>query len=307
MTGYPAVSQPIPFDLSGYPGRLAVVCHDAGAANLILAWLQSAPHVHAHYYVQGPAQRIKDSLQIPGANAPSLMQAIANAEAVLSGTGWQTDLEHSARMLAREQGKLSIAVIDHWVNYRERFVQSGQSVWPDEFWVTDQDAYSQASICFPGQHIVLKPNLYLQQQPRQIKSRETSFAKSDVLYVLEPTRSNWGNIQPGEFQALDFFMKHRGRVGIPEHTRIRLRPHPSEAPGKYDGWISMNKQANVVLDQSMSLVDAMASAHWVVGCETYAMVLAMESGRMVVSTLPPWAPPCRLPHRQIIKLNQLLS
>ncbi len=38
------------------PGPLAVVCHDAGAANLILAWLAAEPRSDIRPVMKGPAQ-----------------------------------------------------------------------------------------------------------------------------------------------------------------------------------------------------------------------------------------------------------
>jgi len=40
----------------------------------------------------------------------------------------------------------------------------------------------------------------------------------------------------------------------------------------------------------------------VVGCESFALVVALAAGRRVCSTLPPWAPPCRLPQPGIVRL-----
>ncbi len=42
------------------------------------------------------------------------------AASIITGTGWASDLEHSARLLAASHGKPTIAVIDHWVNYEAK-------------------------------------------------------------------------------------------------------------------------------------------------------------------------------------------
>jgi hypothetical protein len=285
---------------------LGVICNDAGAGNIILSWLKCTKIKPIYYFVQGPSKTIKDSLFIPGENQVNLPDTILKSKTVLTGTGWQTNLEHDARSLAIENGIRSIAVIDHWVNYNERFIRNEVTIWPNEFWVTDIYAHEYAKKCFPGQIIYRKKNIYLNRQLSDIKKYSCDENNTDVLYVLEPVRSNWGKTTQGEFQALDYFMKNRSRIGIPAHSKIRLRPHPSDVIGKYDQWISANSESNVTLDRSRNLASAIGSAKWVAGCETYAMVLALESKRIVVSSLPPWAPRCRLPHINIIKLCELI-
>src|SRR4051794_3927926 len=110
------------------PRPIAVVCHDAGATNLILPWLNDEAELLP--VMHGPAAALwqaRFDTRIKG-----LDQAIAAAAAVLTGTGWASGLEHEARKLARERGLRCAAVIDHWVNYPDRFVRGGIEILPDE-------------------------------------------------------------------------------------------------------------------------------------------------------------------------------
>ena len=86
----------------------------------------------------------------------------------------------------------SIGVIDHWVNYPERFIRDGTNVLPDEIWVTDKEALSLSSLCFPGGTIHQQPNLYLDRLVEDIHfvafEPHISSSLQRVLYVLEPIR-----------------------------------------------------------------------------------------------------------------------
>jgi hypothetical protein len=122
---------------------LAVACHDAGAANIVLAWL-AAYDLPCRAWMQGPAAKLWND-RFPGVPlVASLDEALDGAATLLSGTGWASTLEHDARRQARERGVHSVAVIDHWVNYTQRFEREregqGENVWPDEFCVTDEYA-----------------------------------------------------------------------------------------------------------------------------------------------------------------------
>lgn len=285
------------------PRPLAVVCHDAGAANLILAWLAKEPRPDARPVIAGPAERLWRA-RFGEAPLWELGAALDGAAALLSGTGWASDLEHHARVLAKHAGIRSAAVLDHWVNYPERFVRAGETVWPDEFWVVDEDALVLASERFPGACVRLKPNAYLDEQLARIRPLEVG-APERVLYVLEPARSDWSREVPGEFQALDYWLEHFGKLGLPRSVPIRLRPHPSEPPGKYRDWLERHSGVDVQLDDSPDLSEAIGRASVVAGCQSYAMVVALAAGRKVVCTLPPWAPLCVLPYSTIIHLRSL--
>jgi hypothetical protein len=289
---------------------LAVVCHDAGACNVVLPWL-AAPGLELRPVMQGPAARLFAQRFARVTPCDSIEAALDGAVMLLSGTGWASDLEHRARLLARQRGLFSAAVIDHWVNYEMRFARGGEVVWPDEFWVTDGQALAIAQRCFPGATVRCFDNLYLRAEAAAVGPLPPS-GEAQLLYVLEPMRSDWGRGVPGEFQALDHFMgqviagaPHRcagtGIRGIPARTPIRLRPHPSDAPGKYDAWIEAQRRrgADVALDRHATLAEALRASAWVVGCESFALVVAAAAGRRVWTSLPPWAPKCRLPHGRI--------
>ncbi|MCW5635298.1 MAG: hypothetical protein KIT17_18320 [Rubrivivax sp.] len=290
---------------------LAVVCHDAGACNVILPWLRR-PDLSLRPVMGGPAEKLFRTRFGGAADVPSdaaLAAALRGAAMLLSGTGWAGDLEHRARRLARERGVFSVAVIDHWVNYAMRFERDGETVWPDEFWVTDDDALTIARRTFPGRVVRCVDNAYLRAEAAAVPRlpvRGEGGGPPAVLYVLEPMRSDWGRGTPGEFQALDHFVRERMAAGVPAGAPLRLRPHPSDPPGKYDAWIAAQRRAglDVALDRHASLSQAIGASAWVAGCESFALVVALRAGRRVISTLPPWAPPCRLPQAGIVRLGR---
>lgn len=281
--------------------NIAVVCHDAGSANIIIANLLDTGRRDWLSYMRGPAEKLWNAAYPEGVIGHSLAATLEGADYLISGTGWATDIEHDARKLARSRGIRTAAVIDHWVNYSERFIRNGEEVWPDEFWVTDDYAMEIAKRTFLDQTVRMVPNLYIEKQLRDIASLGKSDAP-ELLYVLEPMRSNWGRDIPGEFQALDFFISCLPQLGLPPSTVIRIRPHPSDSPGKYDKWIARHSSLNIQMDDTLHIAQSIGRSSWVAGCESFALVLAIMAGRKVYCTLPPYAPACRLPHSGLIHL-----
>ncbi|MEM7702472.1 MAG: hypothetical protein AAF251_11090 [Pseudomonadota bacterium] len=276
----------------------AVAVHDAGGANMVAAWVAAAVRPPEVVIATGPACAIWERRFGASARIECDPACVRRASVVISGTGWASDLEHRARVIAAEVGMRSIAVLDHWVNYAPRFERDGVAQWPDAIWVGDDEALTIARAAFPSVPAERHANLYLAEQAR---AAGPSPRDGDVLFVLEPTHSEWGAGRPGEFQALDHFVASRQATGIPESAPLRLRPHPSDPPGKYDHWIAQHATAR--LDTLPDMAAALGPARWVVGLNSMGLVIALQAGRTVLCALPPDVPPCALPHRGIISLR----
>jgi len=282
----------------------AVVCHDAGAANIVIAGLLRSGVHGWRAYMQGPAERLWRVAYPESPLYEGLDEALEGTALLITGTGWASDVEHDARKLARSRGLKSVAVIDHWVNYAERFIRHGEKVWPDEFWVTDEYALDIAKRTFPTQIVCRIPNYYIESQLRDIAQIERA-SSPELLYVLEPARSNWGRGISGEFQALDYFVSRLPELGLPANIMIRLRPHPSDVPDKYKHWVACHPDLNIQMDETLNITQSLGQCAWVAGCESFALILALLAGRKVYCALPPWAPACRLPHTEIAHIKKM--
>lgn len=291
-------------------GIVAVACNDAGATNIIINWLKAMPNVKVKVHLGGPAINLWKH-QFPDFTNLSLEEALEESSLLLSGTGWASSLEHQARSLASSLGIFSVAVIDHWVNYESRFFREGSFTYPDEIWVVDGYGFNLAKLKFPQINIKMLPNYYLDEQVAKIKKIEQTSRRhveeTNILVALEPIRDEWhkGDARPGEFQALDYFIKNisflaKGMVNI------RLRPHPSDHDGKYDKWIEQQSlDAKIYTSINSTLAEDVAWSNIVVGCQTYVLVIAISAGRRAIISMPPYAPKSLLPYPEIEEIRIL--
>jgi len=291
-------------------GEISIVAHDAGAAAQIFAWLESGflNIDMCRFCLEGPAAKLF-KVQQPNIKFFSLEDVLIEAKTLLTGTGWSSSLEHKARLIAKKDGIRSIAVIDHWVNYKARFIRDNLEVLPDIIWVTDKYAFLEAEHCFPDIKIVEQRNDYIKAQVDEILSYKMDKQKgiTNILYLLEPIRDSWAGVEvAGEFQALDFFMKSIPSLKFGKSFYITLKPHPSDIDNKYDQWVSSLNLLNIRIEKKQSLASMLAWSDVVVGCETYAMILALAVNKRVISSLPKNAHNCRLPYGRIERLNQIL-
>jgi hypothetical protein len=287
------------------PSRpFGVVCHDAGGTNQIVAMLKAQGWRPSWVAAEGPAALIWQR-DFPDIAPVADFGWVKAAASIITATGWASDLEHRARGLAQDSGVLSISVMDHWTNFQGRFVRDGHEVLPDEFWVVDAYAQRIVRSLFPSKAVFLQADFYAERVLAQVASLDAKTPFS-LLYLLEPIRSDWGRGEPGEIQALHFFLECLPALGLPLGTKIRLRPHPSEALGKYDDFLREAGAFPVILADGL-LAEELSMCRWVAGCQTYAMTLALRSGRTVFGTLPAWAPACALPHQGIVHLRDLMA
>jgi hypothetical protein len=298
-------------------GLTAIVAHDAGGAEILASHVRRLPpgeQARCLFALEGPALQVF-ARKLPQARPVPLEDAIGRADRLLCGTGWQSELELRAIALARAQGKPSAAFHDHWVNYRARFVRGERTVLPDEVWVGDALALERARAELPEVPSRLVDNPYFVELREQLAARPVVHSGGDglsVLFLCEPVREHalrqhgnerhWGYT---EEEALAYFLDHVDALPGPV-KRIVVRPHPAEAPGKYDAVIARWTLPIALSTQADVLEDILAS-DWVVGCNTVAMVTALVAGRQALCCIPPGGRPCVLPQREIVQLAELVK
>lgn len=289
----------------------AVVAHDAGAANLIVAWLDGMDLEHLHVFMEGPARLVWESQKrLPLLPLSCLSEVLGGCCELLSGTGWG-NIEFEARVMAAAHRVRNIAVLDHWVNYGARFVREGRRLLPDEIWVADDLAAAIAGNEFPGVPVVQRPNRYLELRVDEIHRLASVHAVGEfvrVLYLLEPLRPSVNRTSDlDEISVLLNFLANLDNLGIGSPIEVVLRPHPSEPEGKYDRIRSGESRVRIRIDRTASLAAQMAWADIVVGCHTYALAIALAAGKRTICSLPSGAEPCAVPLPGIEQPREVLG
>ena len=293
---------------------ICIVAHDAGGAEILSSYVRAC-NLHCIYVLAGPAKQIFER-KLGFIRSKTLPDAIEQCDWLLCGTSWQSDLEWQAIALARTMAKRSVAFLDHWLNYSERFVRNGVRHLPDEMWVGDSIAHTRASQIFPEVNIRLMGNPYFDDIRRELGKKSRTF-KSDsrelkVLYVCEPVsehalreygnRWHWGYTEEG---AMQYFLSNLSILGAPVNL-ITIRPHPSETPSKYQ-WVKEQFDLSIAYGGAKPLLEEIVECDVVVGCSSMAMVVGLLAGKRVISCIPPGGKACGLPQTEIESLQSLLA
>jgi len=164
---------------------IGVVAYDAGGAEQITWLLRNLPQ-KTMSYIDGPAQKIFDSSGISFDQVDQL-EKIMECDLVITGSGWMSELEKTAIKQAKSRDIPCITVLDHWVNYLERFAPD-EDCQPQILAVTNSVALQIAQEKFPNKVVWLLPDFQLENYKEKIQSVEKS--PSAILILLEPTSAS---------------------------------------------------------------------------------------------------------------------
>ena len=282
-----------------------VICgNDAGGAENLSSFMV-ANDIVGSFLLQGPALKIF-SKKFSNFYDLSIKEMPRSVDVLLTGTGNQTEFEFNAMSKVLDSGGEVIAVLDHWTNYPERFSRNGKLVTPTAILVFDDEAEKLAKGHFPEVNIYSFPNYYFKDVEKSykelIKGEILGKDQQDFLFLCEPINKNQFNWMKNydEFDSLDYFFRILKNWNY-QDSRITIRPHPSDPEKKYESSIPTNFR-NTFIDYRSSLAENLAQSRVIVGCNTIAMIIALDLGKTVLSATPPPASTV-LPHEKIIKIQ----
>jgi hypothetical protein len=301
------------------------VAHDAGAAEQLSAMVVAECDRYAWHIVApqpSPARTIFERKGLKHLSVPDtelkvgmLLEEIQPA-CLIAGTG-TSGYELAYIRKARQQGVRSIAWLDHWVNYRERFGypdQNWQEALPDLIAVSDSCAYGMAQNLDLGPLVKLR-NYYLDELVSRYRS-ETAAPGADrtLLYISEAIEEHW-TIENGgpprpeytQTEVLRHLLENFGHLssclGV---DQMVVRMHPAESPVKYLRLLACypNVKAVVEIPGARNLSSSIASARAVIGITSMALLNAHLLGKPTISYIPR-RQRCDLPLPSACCLNSL--
>lgn len=292
---------------------IAVISHDAGGAEVLSSWIQ-VQKFKCLTILGGPAIDIFEKKGIPNTKH-NLVDAIKKSDYVITSTSWQSDLEKEAIFLSKKIGKYIISLIDHWVNYKERFNLNGIINLPNEIWVTDDYALKIAKSEFFNIKIKKIENYYLKNIEAIIKEKiiikKNSKSNLRALFIGENIsdhalkqnhdKNSFGYTEQKALKYLiDNFKKLKYDIDV-----LKIRPHPSDKKDKYN-WVLKYEFVKSICNRE-ELIDDICNFDIIFGCESMALVIALIANKKVISCIPNKTKKSSLPFKNIIKLRDCIT
>jgi RimJ/RimL family protein N-acetyltransferase len=252
---------------------IGVAAYDAGGAEQLTWILRNLPQ-KATVYVNGPAKMIFQNSGV-SFEVVQHLNGILDCELILTGSGWMSSLEVSAIKAAKLRSIPCITVLDHWVNYRERF-DSGENIQPEILATTNRVAYNLASKIFPNKFVLQLPDFQIGSYSHAIKTRvnESIYA----LVLLEPVSSIDSKFAVTRNEILKLMMS---AIAAKQNYGLRsvlVRPHPSQMGGQthIDALIQFSGEFEV--SKSATLLEDLQISRLVFGLSSYALYISTMCG-----------------------------
>jgi hypothetical protein len=297
--------------------RVIVMANDAGGADMFHALMCAEKDRFDWTLVVGldsPASRIfheediNARLIVSGADASSAAALNdLDIDLVLYNPGWKPFPQALAKEL-RANGRKTVAVLDHWVNYRERFGYPAEG-WlralPDYVAVTDSSAYDLARKL--GLHNVIKLRNYrmLQQQAHfQVIERARSVEPDALLFIsqtigVQSDRSeHFVDFGVDEEQVVREICSRFGELAVRFGVcKLIVRLHPAEQKFRFASIFKEYPQVPYSIEcaGSRDLLESIADAGLVIGMNSMALFTAFMCGKPSFSVMPAEGNKCTLP------------
>ena len=282
--------------------RLLLVGHDRGAAAMLLPVIEhTMERGHAvSMLAGGPAaslwRSIGDVRQAACEEKDSLSAELARVEPdlVVTGTGHYSDLERMTWLAAQERGVPTLAAIDAWVNFPERFICTGDAryVQPDALCVIDERCRERLAAderCRARIHVTGHPHLEaVVDRLRPGCATRAANPIPLVAFFSNPVGGSHANDSPpvyDQFSVVDDLLSGLAECGP---VRLEIQLHPREDPARWATWIAATKAAPTVDVRlsERSTSQLMVAADGVVGITSMALVEAALLGKPLMSLQP---------------------
>ena len=277
---------------------IAVVSHDAGCSQLLCAMISQhlddvTWQIFAHQ--KSPMALIceRHSLSFTPIDDAVQQLKILKPDALFFGTGWQEKVERPYVTYCKANGIPTVAFLDHWSNYRERFGYPNDN-WEKncgDFTAVHDDKAQQLALDLHLPHPIALPNLYLQKLIHEAKAKNIPLTQN-LLFLSEPTDSvakqtygdenYWGFTQ---YTALEDILKNFERF---ECAGLTIRLHPSETSSGFKKILKKYPHIRIQINDahSFDLTHQLLSAKIILGFDTMALYTAALMGKSVISYLP---------------------
>ena len=253
--------------------RVGVAAHDAGGAEQISWLLRNLPR-KVLAYIDGPAKRIFENSEISFDKAEQLSE-IMKCDVIITGSGWMSQLELTAIEEAKLRNIPCITVLDHWVNYLERF-GANEKTQPQILAVTNSVALKLAQEKFPDKLVWFLKDYQIEGYKEAIAQIRRS--PTCVLILLEPTSRSDSRFAANNdvievlVGAAILIKRFKGL------EKVVIRPHPSDHDSSTLAGKLTEFLGELEISINSSLLEDLAVSEVVLGLSSYALYISSECG-----------------------------
>ena len=250
--------------------KICIVANDAGGAEILKSFIFFS-NSQFSYILTGPAKKIFKKKN----KSSNYKKIINDSDIVITGTSYKSLTEYKCIKYCKKINKKVFSILDHWVNYKIRFVRNNKFILPDKLIVCDKESKKIASKYF--NNILYMPNPYWKYIKKKFKNKKNNIKSKKFLYVS----SNYNRTKKKYkdkwiLQKLIKYLEKKNNT-----LNLVIRPHPSENKNKFKNFFS--EKIKISIDKNKSLVNSLRKTSIVFGHNSMAMVMGKICGLKTVN------------------------
>ena len=149
----------------------------------------------------------------------------------------------------------SISIIEHWTNYKKRFLLNKKYIYPDFIFLNDKQAYNNAlKKGLPKNKLIIAGNPYLSNFSNKkimggkIRKKFDNLRKKKVYLFLSENISTQNNNQIENYKIDEFLAVKKITKYLKKNEYLIIKLHPEEKLNKFD----KIKKKNVIITKNMN-------------------------------------------------------
>ncbi len=275
--------------------KIAVLSNSPGSANTILPivnLLNERLTIHFDLFLCPVSKK-----KIPKINNSTLFSisevyiASFDYDLIVTGTSYPPTTEIFTWKKAKRFSVPTIAMIDQWLNYLERFEVSNQQLveesLPDLITTIDNFGKSEMkALGFPGVKILSVGSPYLDTIPNANSANKALNKKNklEILFVSEP-RSLENELNHGydEFSILEHFIIAINEQPHSIDFNIKIKPHPRNSKESFKNFIQKHNNQNISIEDKLSPRESISNSDIVIGMSSMMLVESVLMGKPTMS------------------------
>lgn len=211
-------------------------------------------------------------------------KSLKNIKLIITGSPLGNTLDKQMIKFGKKNKIFTIQVIEHWTNFKERFVYNKKILYPDLIFVNDRIAYNLAlKAKIPKKKIKIMGNIEYEYLSNKNKNNLNLKKKTNkILFISENIKGSTIKISK-EYKLNEFETIKKILENIPDNCELIIKAHPSENIKRYG---IFSKYGNVKVIKNMNFQDMIKIPKKIIGIKS-ALLLKLSIFRSDIISFRP--------------------
>jgi hypothetical protein len=267
--------------------KIIFIISDPGSANIILSIVKKFKLKRINFFFTGHnTKKYFSNFKNKFLEINSLKDLIKKNYFDLGviGTGYPPKYIHLANYL-KNYKILTVAILDHWLNFLGRFKKNKSLFKPDIILMTHKINYRLDNF-FKHIKIFNVKNYYLEEQIREIKKIKKT--KYDCCYISDPA-SYIINAKVRKKLIVDSMGSFISFIKNRRITKVLIRPHPNDNLFSFNNMIKKiikykeYDESNLIISKSKDISKDIGSSNSIFGMKSFGLFIALKAKKNVYS------------------------